>query len=112
MVGEEENQAFLKKARKNQLKNAIERFNKAEKPYKVIKALINEKLLYKDAVSIAKFLHDNISKLRFSNIGALIGGYDDLEMKIRDEFIKQINFNSLMIDEGIRKLLKHFTIPG
>lgn len=33
-------------------------------------------------------------------------------MKIRDEFIKLINFNNLMIDEGIRKLLKHFTIPG
>ena len=33
-------------------------------------------------------------------------------MEIRDEFFKQISFNNLMIDEGIRKLLKHFTIPG
>lgn len=74
--------------------------------------MFNEKYLEKNPLAVAKFMHENIAKLSFSNIGVLIGGYEDMEQKIRDEFIKLIDFSNLMIDEGIRKLLKHFTIPG
>jgi len=42
----------------------------------------------------------------------LIGGPDPLSCEIRNQYIGMINFKDLMIDEGLRVLLKHFTIPG
>ena len=65
-----------------------------------------------DPASIASFLHKNLKRLSFVNVGVLIGGYDPFEIAIRDEFIGQMDFRGFLVDEGLRILLRHFTIPG
>lgn len=72
------------KNEKNLLKNAIKKINKTDKPTKAIKKLISEKYLPKDPKKIAEFLHNNLKKLSFVNIGQLIGDHDPLGISIRD----------------------------
>lgn len=42
----------------------------------------------------------------------LIGDIDEFAGQIRRCFIEDIHFANLPIDEGMRVLLKHFTLPG
>lgn len=65
-----------------------------------------------DSIVIADWVHKNIKRLSFVNIGQLIGDHDPLGISIRDQFIHQIKFKDHSIDESIRILLTHFTIPG
>ena len=46
------------------------------------------------------------------NVGQLIGDWDPLAISIRDHFIGQLDFKGHLVDEGLRILLGHFTIPG
>lgn len=69
---------------KNLLKSAIKRFNKSDKPTKIIKKLISEKYLSKNPKDIAEFLHRHLKKLSFVNIGLVIGDHDPLGISIRD----------------------------
>ena len=46
------------------------------------------------------------------NVGQLIGDWDPLAISIRDHFIGQLDFKGHLVDEGLRILLSHFTIPG
>lgn len=73
---------------------------------------MSEKYLPKDPKLIAEWIHKNIKRLSFVNIGLLIGDHDPLGISIRDEYIHQMDFKNELLDEGMRILLAHFTIPG
>jgi Sec7-like guanine-nucleotide exchange factor len=45
-------------------------------------------------------------------VGALIGDIDEFAGRIRKQYIGSINFVGMQIDEALRFLLKHFTLPG
>jgi brefeldin A-inhibited guanine nucleotide-exchange protein len=78
----------------------------------VVKKLVEEGILPADAEHIAKFLIANLKRLNPTNVGVLIGDIDEFAGQIRREFIGQITFAGVPIDEGLRVLLKHFTLPG
>jgi len=78
----------------------------------VVKKLIEEGFLAADAHSIARFIHENLRRLNPTNVGVLIGDIDEFAGQIRREYIGQMNFSGFPIDEGMRILLRHFTLPG
>jgi Sec7-like guanine-nucleotide exchange factor len=45
-------------------------------------------------------------------VGQLIGDIDEFAGHIRRHYIGTIRFEGLQIDEGLRVLLRHFTLPG
>ena len=61
---------------------------------------------------MSNFLHQNIKKLSPTNVGVLIGDVDPFAQQIRDHYIRSMRFQEELVDEGLRILLSHFTIPG
>lgn len=57
-------------------------------------------------------MHANLKRLNPTNVGQLIGDIDEFAGRIRRAYIGAIRFSNLPIDEGMRVLLKHFTLPG
>ena len=102
------------KGEKNQIKNTIKEFNTVEKPLKLLKKLIDRGIFSKKnaASEIAEFLHRYNKRLNHVNIGVLIGDYDPLAIEVRDIFIEKMGFKGHLVDEGLRILLRYFTIPG
>lgn len=100
------------KGRLNVERGNIERFNRAEKPTKVVKKLVEEGFLPPAPADIARYLHAALRRLNPSTLGQLIGDYDELAGQIRLHFIAQIDFSRRTVDDALRQLLRHFTLPG
>ena len=77
-----------------------------------MKKLVEEGFLPPEPESIAAFLHQNLKRLNPTNVGQLIGDIDEFAGQVRKHYIGTIHFEGLQIDEGLRVLLKNFTLPG
>jgi brefeldin A-resistance guanine nucleotide exchange factor 1 len=94
------------------MRENINKFNVAEKPLKMTKKLIDKEFFPKDPEILAAFLHENLKNLNLTNVGQLIGDIDEYAGVIRRNYIGQMNFKGLPLDEAMRVMLKKFMLPG
>lgn len=76
MAPAETDRLVASKAKLNLVRRNIDRFNKSEKPLKVVKKLVEEGFLPPEPENIAAFMHENLKRLNLTNLGQLIGDCD------------------------------------
>lgn len=88
---------------------SISRFNK--NPIKGMKFLLASGHLENSPKAVAKYLFEQ-KTLKKTAVGDYLGDGDPFNIEVLKEFLDLIDFTGVTLDEGLRKFLAKFTIPG